>query len=280
MNNLQKRVLVVQGKHGSHRQTFWVANELPKEQRTLRFSDGERVKPKNETVAPKDRVTISYGMLFSKAANEGINHALTSIGKVHSVPAGLHTVPIKVVGSLGGANGMYTLWSAFGPNNKIMVSKWAAGPAATTAHEYGHFLDHHLFGNGQPSLRGMATVKWALQEPPGAKHEIAPLMNALYRSQAARSLLKKHEENERNQDYRHLEASQYLLMPPEMFARAYNQYIGLRASPQIARETRQFQEGWGRHGYQAQWTDEDFAPIAREFDRLFERRGLRRRRAQ
>lgn len=281
MSNLQKRVLVVQGKHGAHRQTFWVANELPKEQRTLRFSDGERTKPKNETVAPKDRVTISYGMLFSKAANEGINHALTSIGKVHSVPAGLHTVPIKVAGSLEGANGVYTLWSAFGPNNKIMVSKWASGPAATTAHEYGHFLDHHLLGNGQPSLRGMATVKWALQEPPGAKHEIAPLMNALYRSQAARSLLKKHEENERNQDHRHLEASQYLLMPPEMFARAYNQYIGLRASSQIARETRQFQEeSWDRHGYQAQWTDEDFAPIAREFDRLFERRGLRRRRAQ
>jgi hypothetical protein len=219
-------------------------------------------------------------MLFSKAANEGINHALTSIGKVHSVPKDLHTVPIKVVGGLEGANGMYTLWSPFGPNNKIMVSKWASGPAATTAHEYGHFLDHHLFGNGQPSLRGMATVKWALQEPPGAKHEIAPLMNALYRSQAGRSLLKKHEENERNQDHRHLEASQYLLMPPEMFARAYNQYIGLRASPQIARETQQFQESWGRHGYQAQWTDEDFAPIAREFDRLFERRGLRRRRAQ
>lgn len=278
MSNLQKKVLVVKGKHGSHRQTFWIANELPQEQRTLRFSGGERVKPKNEVVSPKDRVTIHYGMLFSKRANEGVDHAMAAIGKVHSVPKELHKIPVRVEGSLGGANGMYTLWRPFGEHNRIMVSKWCSQPAATIAHEYGHFLDHHLLGNGKPTIHAMASVQWAKKEPGG--REVAPIMRALYRSQAGRSLTAKHEENIRTQNHYGQQASEYLLMPPEMFARAYNQYIGLRGSPRIARETREHGEGWSRHGYQAQWTDADFAPIAREFDRLFQRRGLLRRRAE
>jgi hypothetical protein len=279
MSNLQKRVLVVRGKHGSHRQTFWIANELPKEQRTLRFADGERVKPRNEVVDPKDRVTVRYGMLFSKRANEGVDHALSAIGKVHSVPKELHKIPVEVQGSLGGANGMYTLWRPSGEHNKIMVSKWCSQPAATIAHEYGHFLDHHLLGTGKPTIHAMASVQWAKKEPGGK--EIGPVMRALYRSQAGKSLVAKHEENIRTDNHYGKQASEYLLMPPEMFARAYNQYIGLRGSERIARETREHGEGWSRYGYQAQWTDADFAPIAREFDRLFQRRGLlRHRRAE
>ena len=276
MGSLQKRVLTVQGKHGSHRQTFWIANELPQGQRTMRFASGERAKPREAVVNPRDRVSIHYGMLFSKRANEGTDHAMAAIGKVHTVPNNLYKVPIKVKGSLGGANGSYTLWQPFG-GNEIKVSKWCSQPAATVAHEYGHFLDHHLLGDGRPTMHAMASVHWAMKRPEGK--EVAPLMQALYKSEAARSLVKKHRENERSGNYYGTQASEYLLMPPEMFARAYNQYIGVKASPRIHRETQEHGEGWSRHGYQAQWTDADFAPISREFDRLFQRRGLLRRRS-
>lgn len=279
MSSLQKRTLVVRGKHGSHRQTFWIANDLPKDQRTLRFAEGERAKPKNVVVNPKDGVTIHYGMLFARKANEGVDHALASIGKVHGIPKDLQHLPVQVKGSLNGANGAYSVWSPIGPNSKLMVSKWAQGPAATVAHEYGHFLDHHLFGNGKPTLQAMATVQWAQREPGGK--EVGPVMKAICSSRAVHSLVLAHEKNIKNEDKYGQRLSNYLLMPPELFARAYNQYIGLRSSPQIANETREFGRSWGRHGYDAQWKDEDFAPIAREFDRLFQRRGLlRHRRAE
>jgi len=277
VTSLQKKILTVQGAHGSHRQTYWVASELPQAQRTLRFASGERAKPKNQVVDPRTRVTIHYGMLFSKKANAGVDHAMSAIGKVHSVPKDLYKLPIKVKGSLGGANGLYKLWQPFG-GNEINVSKWARGPTAAAAHEYGHFLDHHLFGDGRPTIHGMASMHWAMGRPQGK--EIAPLMRALYKSDAAKRLVAKHRENERAGDYHGQRCSQYLLMPPEMLARAYGQYIGLRASKQIHQETIEYGEGWRRHGYHAQWEDRDFEPIAREFDRLFQnRRLLRHRRA-
>lgn len=278
MSSLQKKVLTVQGKRGTHKQTFWVANELSAEQRTLRFDSGDRTKSRNAVVNPRDGVTIQYGMLFSQKANEGVDHALAAIGKVHGVPKDLHKLPVQVKGSLGGANGAYAVWSPIGPNSKLMVSKWAEGPAATVAHEYGHFLDHQLFGTGKPTLQAMATIQWAQREPGG--REVAPVMRAICSSKAVHSLVLAHEKNVKNNNGYGQRLSNYLLMPPEMFARAYNQYIGLRSSPQIAAETREFGAGWARHGYDAQWKDADFAPIAREFDRLFQRRGLLRRRTE
>lgn len=274
MSSLQKRVLTVMGAHGSHRQTYWVAQELPQAQRTLRFDSGERTQPKNSAVSPRERVSIHYGMLFSKRANEGVDHAVTAIGNVHRVPKDLYKVPIKVKGSLDGANGLYKIWQPFG-GNEINVSKWAHGPASTVAHEYGHFLDHHLFGNGKPSMHGMASVQWAYGKPEGK--EIAPLMRALYKSDAARKLTQKHRDNERSGNGE-TQYSQYLLMPPEMVARAYSQYIGLRGSQQIHRETIDYGNQWRQYGYHAQWDAKDFEPIAREFDRLFQRRGLLRSR--
>lgn len=275
LSNLHKRVLTVQGAHGAHRQTYWVASELPQAQRTLRFDSGDRTKPKAAVVSPKDRVSIHYGLLFSKKANAGVSHAIEAAGKVHRVPKDLYKLPVKVTGSLGGANGLYKIWQPFG-GNEINVSKWAAHPSSTAAHEYGHFLDHHLFGDGKPTIRGLASIKWATGQPEGK--EVAPLMRALYKSDAARKLVAKHRDNVRIGDAHGQQYTQYLLMPPEMLARAYAQYIGLRASKEILQGTREYGEHWRRHGYHAQWDDKDFEPIAREFDRLFQRRGLLRHR--
>lgn len=200
---------------------------------------------------------------------------MEAINKVHGVPKDLLKIPIKVTGSLGGANGMY--WTV--PPHEINVSKYAFGPASTTAHEYGHFLDHQLFGSGKPKLTGMATLA-RVKNPRGPmeSEELHALMKAVYKSEAVKKLVEKHDDNEMNG--RSNEHAMYLLMPPELFARAYAQWIGRKASAQIRNEVQAYGDGWRRYGYHAQWEDKDFEPIALEFDRLFERRRLLRGRAE
>ena len=262
-SNLQKKVLTVRGKKGTHRQTYYVADDPGK----LAFS-GHTV-PTN--VTPRERASVHYGMLWAGKANKGVDHALEAIAKTHDVPSHLFKVPIRVTGSLGGAGGQYYVHSALGGNH-IQISKYGAGPASTTAHEYGHFLDHHLFGTGKPRMNSLGTHS----TDPKTVAELTSLKRSLYNSAAVASLVKKHESHVKDRDYMGQQRTQYLLMPAEIFARAYSQWIGTRNSPQIRRELHEFGEHWGSHGYQAQWSDADFAPIAREFDRLFANRGLRK----
>jgi hypothetical protein len=147
------------------------------------------------------------------------------------------------------------------------------GWKAVRGNEYGHFLDHHLFGSGKQRMSSMGTSGWT-NDTKGT-HEMAQVMKALYSSQSARKLVEKHKEHDRDRDYMGKQRTEYLLMPAEMFARGYAQWIGTRSSPQIRKEIKEYHEHWLSGGYHAQWSDEDFAPIAREFDRLFAKRRLR-----
>ncbi len=242
------------------KRTDWVK---PPEQETLHFSSGEGVKARTEGVPAADRVRISYGMISSKDANQGIDTALRAIGKVHRVPKDIYTVPVKVAGTLGGSSGRYEVW-----RTEIKVSRWAKGPAGVAAHEYGHFLDHRLFGSGQPSFSGMGTYQ-------RNNKELAPLLTALYKSKAARQIALQHNKYVDHGNVRGVQAARYLLMPPEMFARSYAQWVGLRAGGHVKSDIKLFGDDWREKGrLHAQWEDADFAPIAREFDRLFARRGL------
>lgn len=264
--NLHKKVLTVKGKTGTHRQTFYVADQqqpLAKAGHTIAT-----------TVHPRDRAEVHYGMLWSRNTNQGIDHALDAIGKTHSIPHNLQIVPIKVKGLLGGANAQYQVWNPWGKPNEIHVSKYAQGPAASTAHEYGHFLDHKLFGTGVNNLGGLGTHS----SDPKIRKELLSLKLAMYRSKAIAQLVNKHDEHEKDRDYIGMQRTQYLLMPAEIFARAYSQWIGTRSSPQIRNELREYDSIWRSHGYHAQWDDKDFEPIARQFDHLFAKRGLRRAR--
>ncbi|HZQ65657.1 MAG TPA: hypothetical protein VFA66_10570 [Gaiellaceae bacterium] len=69
----------------------------------------------------------------------------------------------------------------------------------------------------------------------------------------------------------------YGATPEEGFARAYAQYIGERSrSRQIGEGIREFDQNLEGRGIPAfHWSREDFQPIAREFDRMFEQLGWR-----
>lgn len=260
MNHLQKKIILAHNSHGDVKRTYWVK---PPEQEVLRFSSGEKAqRVKDPGIHPKELIRVSYGLIFSKDANRGVDTAIQAVGKVHRVPKDVVRVPVKVTGSLGGANGVYFLDSP-----EINVSKWAAGPAGTVAHEYGRFLDHNLFGSGKPGHKGLATA----QRSP----ELAPLMNAIYKSEAVKQLTGRHKEFVDRGHYNGQRCAEYLLMPPELFARSYAQWVGLRAGGAVRSDTQMFGDHWRQYGrLHAQWDDKDFEPIAREFDRLFAKRGL------
>ena len=278
--NLQKKVLTVMGPHGAHRQTYYIR---PGEEAALHSRGGAMVEHRIATTTAKSRVEMHYGLLWAGHANKGVDHALEQIDKVHAVPSNLYRLPVKVTGTLGGANGLYRVWNA-GSRNEINVSKYAFGPSSTMAHEYGHFLDHHLFGDGKKQTwDGLGTfARLRTPETAGtsssarlANKDLQPLMRSIFRSKATGELIAKAEQQRAAGLTTH--ASDYLLMPPELFARAYAQWITTKSgSRQMKTELDAFSIGWRGHGYSAQWEDKDFAPISREFDRLFQRRGLLR----
>lgn len=262
-SNLRKVVLTVRGKSGSHRQTYYLANkQIPVRQ-------GHTVPT---TVQPTERIKVSYGLVGSKDANRGVDHALWAIGRVHSVPKGLYAIEVGVVRSLGGSEGTY--WSyAPGGRHRIEISRGATEPSMVMAHEYGHFLDHHLFGNGdgRGNLSSFASHQTS-------NHETKALMRSIYRSEAVRTLVKKAVKARNEADHGEQRITDYLLTPTELFARSYAQWIGLRSGSGIIRRQLRERDAEGRqYGYPTQWTDRDFLPIAREFDRLFARRGLLRK---
>lgn len=270
MSHLQRKILLAQTTHGQVRRTYWVNPESSAQdkQRSVHVESGVGYRVQTtQTASPRSHVDVSYGLIFAKRANEGVDHAFEAIAKVHAVPKGITRVPVYVRGDVGSA-GLYRVYNP-GGTNEIHISKYAEHPAGAIVHEYGHFLDHHLFGGGTQTDRSFGTMK---RNP-----ELRELMVAMNRSKAISSLRLRHKQNMANGDARHIDMSTYLLDQTEIFARAYEQYIAVRSkSRAMSHGVEEMRTAWGRHGYAAQWDSQDFAPIAREFDRVFEQRGLLR----
>lgn len=81
-------------------------------------------------------------------------------------------------------------------------------------------------------------------------------------------------------DYDHL---RYLLQTHEVFARSYSQYIAVRSNDAAGLKELAKLQAEGKPGsqgvfpaYPRQWEDDDFEPIAKAFDRLFDSLGWRR----
>ena len=273
LSGLHKRVLLARTSHGAVQRTYWVKDsEVP----------SHRLATNQQTVAvsPAQKITVSYGMLFSKRANSEVAHAVDAISKTHLVPGNIHKIKANVVGHLDSAHAEYhPVGDVASKESLIKISKHSTWPAASMVHEYGHYLDHHLFGDGgrRNSSNGTSGVRSGsgqLDPTP----EIKPIMGALYRSSAARSLMSNMTRH--SNDRAKVQIYKYYLSPVEMFARAYAQYVGLRSSKLIHTQIHEMRKLYTEYGYHAQWEDKDFEPIAREFDRLFAGRRLLRGRAE
>lgn len=178
---------------------------------------------------------------------------LEQIAKVHRIPEGKRVTRIDSANFPAGHNGNYS------PTERtIRISKGSKTPHNTVAHEYGHSLDHELFGEG---------FNFATESPKftRALEEVRPLVEALRASpEYARW-------GKIQKLYAHDSAIathyEYLRSDIEMFARAYAQWISLESGD--ARMLLELDERRETH-----WSDESFGPIGAEFDKLFRARGL------
>jgi len=273
LSGLHKRVLLAHTSHGAVQRTYWVKDsEVP----SHRLATNQQT----ASVSPAQKITVSYGMLFSKRANSEVAHAVDAISKTHLVPGNIHHIKAKVVGMLNSAHAEYhpsgDTWTK---ESLIKVSKYSTWPAASMAHEYGHYLDHHLFGDGGTKWRSFGSSgskgKDGYLEP---TPEMRPLLHKLYKTEAAKHLIERYKHQISTGDSSGTHISLYFLTPTEMVARAYAQYVGLRSSKLIHTQLHEMRKLYTEYGYHAQWEDKDFEPIAREFDRLFMKRKLLRSR--
>lgn len=187
--------------------------------------------------------------------------ALTAIDRVH----GDGRLPRLTVTDLPTSS---TNLGAYGhrgdQSTSFKINPTGSWPELTFVHEAGHFLDHQGIGK----TTGMESAV------PGGL--LADVMAAINASDAVKGL--RGYKVDRTLDpivARDITAHvAYLLRAPEMWARAYAQYIARRsADPVLLRQVNAAVSTGRGHGFMRQWEDDDFDAIASAIDDLVRRLG-------
>lgn len=190
--------------------------------------------------------------------------AISAIDKVHGVGS-MPKIPID--GNAGRNYGQYKSYTNGSPIGISVASHNSDHPMMTTAHEIGHYLDH----------KGFEGKTWASNS-----EELSGILSASKKSETINGILSgsfdKIPVTIKGMDgdvetFMSLtpRMKQYYLKDKEVFARAYSQYITIRSkNPNMMSELRKQQNG--QHSYVV-WQDDEFKPIAAEFDKLFKSKG-------
>jgi hypothetical protein len=141
--------------------------------------------------------------------------------------------------------GIYDPVEASGTGS-IRVRETGPWPAQTGLHELGHLIDHRVLG---------ADGEYASISHP----DLQEFRDAVAGSEAVKEL--------RSLEPEHRD---YYLLPEELWARAYAQYIAKRSGDPflLAQLDLAAADADG-----SQWTDLDFFPIGRAIDNLFKKKG-------
>ena len=171
------------------------------------------------------------------------------------------TLPqIPVVGHASkGANGTYwhSVPGKIGVPDRIGMSGKAPNKLMTMTHELGHFIDHQAI-----DVAGV----FASQD--------SPLLEAWRNAVAKTTPIKALEALlQTAKNPKRITMLKYFLRGREIWARAYAQYIAIRTGDaEILAELAAIR-GVPNYGEYVTWTDEEFAPIAKEIDQVFKGKG-------
>lgn len=162
----------------------------------------------------------------------------------------------------------------------VKMARSADHTRLTFAHETGHFLDQQWFGDklwysskvagqGNPTVPGMAELMGTIRGS-GAVRKLEDMHQAARRRQRWPHAMPDGSIREVMLDSGHLK---YVLTDEELFARSYAQYIATRSGDDVMRAELARLTNPTDVYHAKQWADDDFEPIARAFDELFEKNG-------
>lgn len=221
-------------------------------------------KRQGDAPAPSGKSVAKALTVESHADSGRTQRAVDLIASVHG-DGKLPKIPLRV-GDLTG-HGAYTHNS--GNARHIEVKAGAGHMELTAVHEIGHFLDH----------QGISSKKGEFGSH--GDQRLKPLMKALNESPSVQRLKELSKSGKAvGTDGKQYKVStrqiQYQLRPHEVFARAYAQYIAHKTGdPTLRGQVKSIQkeiEGQ-KVPRPRQWSDKEFAPIAKEFDKAFKKLG-------
>lgn len=189
------------------------------------------------------KTPVSKGITSTDKYKEQVKIALNAIDKVH----GDGTLPgAKVRGSSNlkaNQSGSYAWW-----NNDINISVYTEHPSFTLLHEVGHYIDHH----------GLKKTSDFMGD--AASDNPSPKMEVLINTIKSTDTFKMGEE---------LYGSGYYTKNTELFARAYAQYIASKTGDAVLLN----QLSMASRSVWYYWPQNEFRPISKAFDDLFEEEG-------
>lgn len=209
---------------------------------------------------------------------KGVTAARKRIDEVHASPDGMPAIPIQQT-SGEKTLGAYRYTTRAGDAMDLNVSSAKSTQSSVFTHEFGHYFDHQDFGKA----RSFSSVEAANGVPDAALKE---WWDAVSESEAVKTLqgLRPRKDNpvlklthvmddgrviDLRVDHDYV---RYLLDPREVFARSYAQWIATETGD--ASMLKEILEDGTFGPYPGQWSEEDFAPIAKAFRKVFKAAGL------
>lgn len=244
---------------------------------------------------PDAPVSISDRLLVRTQVQDVVDRNVALIDQVHLVPADMRAPDVlplapAMARATPGMLGFY-LNRPTSTNPFLQIKLATDREDMTFVHELGHAIDNLVFGDPTDEilgtnvdLQGEFADWWAAAQGSDAVGTLDRMLAFLAAGGADPwSTVQLPDGTTRTwiPNERHVA---YLLRPPEVFARAYFQWIASSTDdPELLRQLRgtlQFlPAGYSLLAgelpdYPVHWTDEDFGPIAEALRRLFEARGL------
>ena len=177
-------------------------------------------------------------------------YAIAAVTRVHG-DGKLPRIPIQ-------ASNAKTYYGAYDPQEGGLKIKLAGGDHVelTTIHEIGHFLDHKGFPGAGLNSEKLKPLIEEIRKTPEVQRLKKLLSDANTSAQTAKYV-------------------RYLLRPVELFARGYSQYIPTKIGDKKMLDQVQaiIENGLTESTRLSQWGTENFAPIEKSFDSIFEEMG-------
>lgn len=233
-----------------------------------------------ENITASSVVEVAAGKVGNTVRN-----GLSLIEQVHDLPATTRKVTTQMRKVPIGENTLGDFTRGFGPRIRIVTSADEVSQARTFIHEFGHFIDNQVFypNNVRSYATEMANGLIELGKvSKKTRGEIGGDLLEQFMLKVKQT--KAYESLQRIKDGTitslssggkqwavNAKHAKYLLEPPELWARAYEQYIATKTNSAALLET--IDKG-AKGAYKRYWSTEEFLPIMKEMDKVFDQLGL------